>query len=206
MHRPSDPLGVAGVLLAAGASRRMGPGRNKMLLKLEGEALVRRAARRALAAGLSPVVVVLGHESDRAMSELAGLACEVVVNPDFTGPTSGSLHKGLEQLGPDVGAAVVLLADMVLVTQQMLAGLVAAARGSPAPLVVSRYGDVTAPPLLFRRALFGELLAWSGEGCGKTVVQGHRDEALFLDWPAEVLADVDTPEDFAAATARLNPR
>src|SRR5207245_2066969 len=111
--------------------RRMGPGRNKMLLKLEGEALVRRAARRALAAGLSPVVVVLGHESDRAMSELAGLACEVVVNPDFTGPTSGSLHKGLEQLGPDVGAAVVLLADMVLVTQQMLAGLVAAARGSP---------------------------------------------------------------------------
>src|SRR5437879_312284 len=108
--------------------------------------------------------------------------------------------------GRDVGAAVVLLADMVLVTQQMLAGLVAAARGSPAPLVVSRYGDVTAPPLLFRRALFGELLAWSGEGCGKTVVQGHRDEALFLDWPAEVLADVDTPEDFAAATARLNPR
>ena len=206
MLRPSDPLGVAGVLLAAGASRRMGPGRNKMLLKLEGEALVRRAARRALAAGLSPVVVVLGHESDRAKGELTGLACEVVVNSDFTGPTSGSLHKGLEQLGPDVGAAVVLLADMVLVTQQMLADLVAAARGSPAPLVVSRYGDVTAPPLLFRRALFGELLAWSGEGCGKTVVQGHRDEALFLDWPAEVLADVDTPEDFAAATARLNPR
>ena len=93
MLRPSDPLGVAGVLLAAGASRRMGPGRNKMLLKLEGEALVRRAARRALAAGLSPVVVVLGHESDRAKGELTGLACEVVVNPDFTGPTSGSLHK-----------------------------------------------------------------------------------------------------------------
>ena len=204
MPRPSDPLGVAGVLLAAGASRRMG--RNKMLLKLEEETLVRRAARRALAAGLSPVVVVVGHESDRAKAELTGLACEVVVNPDFTGPTSGSLHKGLEQLGPEVGAAVVMLADMVLVTRQMLAGLVAAARGSPAPLVVSRYGDVTAPPLLFRRALFGELLAWSGEGCGKTVVQGHRDEALFLDWPAEVLADVDTPEDFAAATARLNPR
>ena len=204
MPRPSDPLGVAGVLLAAGASRRMG--RNKMLLKLEEETLVRRAARRALAAGLSPVVVVLGHESDRAKAELTGLACEVVVNPDFTGPTSGSLHKGLEQLGPEVGAAVVMLADMVLVTRQMLAGLVAAARGSPAPLVVSRYGDVTAPPLLFRRALFGELLAWNGEGCGKTVVQGHRDEALFLDWPAEVLADVDTPEDFAAATARLAQR
>src|SRR2546428_9509790 len=147
MLRPSDPLGVAGVLLAAGASRRRGPGPNKMVLKLEGEALVRRAARRALAAGLSPVVVVVGHESDRAKAELTGLACEVVVNPDFTGPTSGSLHKGLEQLGPEVGAAVVMLADMVLVTRQMLAGLVAAARRSPAPLLVSRYGGGPAPPL-----------------------------------------------------------
>src|SRR2546426_1159044 len=96
--------------------------------------------------------------------------------------------------------------DPLGVAGVLLAALVAAAGGSPAPLVVSRYGDVTAPPLLFRRALFGELLAWNGEGCGKTVVQGHRDEALFLDWPAEVLADVDTPEDFAAATARLAQR
>jgi len=199
MPRPTEPASVAGVILAAGASRRMGAGRNKMLLQLEGESLLRRAARRAVAAGLSPVVVVLGHEADRARAELKGLSCESVLNPDFTGPTSGSLHKGLEQLGPDVVAAVVMLGDMVLVTEQMLGGLVAAARGTDAPLVVSRYGDVTAPPLLFRRALFGELLAWSGEGCGKTVVQRHRDEAVYLDWPAQALADVDTPEDFAAA-------
>ena len=199
MPRPTEPAGVAGVILAAGASRRMGAGRNKMLLQLEGESLLRRAARRAVAAGLSPVVVVLGHEADRARAELKGLSCESVVNPDFTGPTSGSLHSGLEQLGSDVVAAVVMLGDMVLVTEHMLAGLVAAARGTEAPLVVSRYGDVTAPPLLFRRALFGELLAWSGEGCGKTVVQRHRGEAVYLDWPAQALADVDTPEDFAAA-------
>jgi len=194
---------VAGVILAAGASRRMGAGRNKMLLQLEGESLLRRAARRAVAAGLSPVVVVLGHEADRARAELKGLSCESVVNSDFTGPTSGSLHKGLEQLGSDVLAAVVMLGDMVLVTEQMLSGLVAAARGTEAPLVVSRYGDVTAPPLLFRRALFGELLAWSGEGCGKAVVQAHRAEAVYVDWPGAALTDVDTPEDFATAQTLL---
>src|SRR5437016_3437247 len=199
MPRQTERASVAGVILAAGVSRRMGAGRNKMLLQLEGESLLRRAARRALVVGLSPVVVVLGHEADRARAELKGLSCESVVNPDFTGPTSGSLHKGLEQLGSNVGAAVVMLGDMVLVTEQMLSGLVAAARGTEAPLVVSRYGDVTAPPLLFRRALFGELLAWSGEGCGKTVVQRHRGEAVYLDWPAQALADVDTPEDVAAA-------
>jgi molybdenum cofactor cytidylyltransferase len=134
---------------------------------------------------------------------LAGLACDCTVNPDFTGPTSGSLHKGLERLGPDVAAAVVMLGDMVLVSERMLGALVAAARGNAAPLVVSRYGDVTAPPLLFRRVLFPELLAWTGEGCGKTVVQRHREEAVYVDWPPAALTDVDTPEDFRAAQAQL---
>lgn len=192
------------VLLAAGASRRMGE--NKMLLRLEGESLVRRAARRALAAGLSPVVVVIGHEREKVQAELHDLPVVCTVNPDYTGPTSGSLHRGLAALGPDVDAAVVLLADMVRVTSDSLAMLVAAARGTDAPLVVSRYGgDVTAPPLLFRRALFPELLAWTGEGCGKAVVRAHSGEAMYLDRPAALLEDVDTPDDFRAAAARLAP-
>ena len=195
---------MAGIVLAAGASRRMG--RNKMLLELEGESLVRRAARRALAAGLSPVVVVLGHEADRVRAALADLGLLIALNPDFAGPTSGSLHAALDLLGEDVGAAVVLLGDMVHVSEAALAELMHRARSSDAPLVVSRYGDVTAPPLLFRRGLFAELLAWTGEGCGKTVVQRHRDEALFMDWPAEALMDVDTPEDFAAAVALTRSR
>src|SRR6266516_5734898 len=197
MHRPTELPCIAGVILAAGASRRMG--KNKMLLALEGESLIRRAAKRALGAGLSPVVVVIGHEAERLRAELKDLPLEFAVSPDYTGPTSGSLHQGLNALGPDVDAVVVMLGDMVRVSAETVAMLVAAARGTEAPLVVSRYGDVTAPPLLFRRALFGELLAWSGEGCGKTVVQRHRDEAVYLDWPAQALADVDTPEDFAAA-------
>ena len=197
MRRATEALRVAGVILAAGASSRMGT--NKMLLELDGESLVRRAVRRALAAGLAPVVVVIGHEPDRIRAELKDLAVEFVVNPDYTGPTSGSLHRGLNALGPEVGAAVVMLGDMVQVTRETLAMLVAAARGTDAPLVVSRYGDVTAPPLLFRRALFPELLAWTGEGCGKTVVKAHSREAMYVDRPVALLADIDTPEDFAAA-------
>jgi len=192
----SSDLRAAGVILAAGASRRMGT--NKMLLELAGESLVRRAAKRALGAGLSPVVVVIGHEADRLRAELKDLPLEFAVNPDYTGPTSGSLHQGLNKLGPDVNAAVIMLGDMVRVTAETLAMLIAAARGTAAPLVVSRYGDVTAPPLLFRRTLFGELLAWTGEGCGKAVVQAHKHEAMYVDRPEALLADVDTPEDFEA--------
>src|SRR5213595_1172793 len=201
MLRATETVRVAGVILAAGASRRMG--KNKMLLELDGESLVRRAAQRALAAGLSPVVVVIGHEADRLRAELNGLPLELAVNLDYTGPTSGSLHRGLNLLGADVEAVVVMLGDMVRVTVETLAMLVAAARGTDAPLVVSRYGDVTAPPLLFRRALFGELLAWTGEGCGKAVVQVHKHEAMYVDRPEALLADVDTPEDFAAVKSEM---
>src|SRR5437667_11622878 len=98
MPRPTEPTRIAGVILAAGASRRMGT--NKVLLELEGEAVVRRAARRALAAGLSPVVVVLGHEATRAQAGLAGLAGAFVAHPACSGPTSGSVHGGRERRDP----------------------------------------------------------------------------------------------------------
>src|SRR6266516_284852 len=102
MPRPTEPSRIAGVILAAGASRRMG--KNKMLLVLEGESLIRRAAKRALGAGLSPVVVVIGHEADRLRAELKDLPVEFAVNPAYTGPTSGSLHQGLNVLSADVDA------------------------------------------------------------------------------------------------------
>lgn len=188
---------IGAIVLAAGASQRMG--RNKMLLTIDGEPLVRRAARRALAAGLSPVIVVLGHEAEQARATLVGVDCTCVENPDFAGPTSSSLHRGLQQLGDDVTAAVVILADMVHVTEEMLRSMVETARSRAAPLVVSQYGDVLAPPLLFGRALFAELLAWDGEGAGRQVVQQHRAEAVIVDWPQAALADIDTPEDWERA-------
>ena len=187
---------VAAVILAAGASTRMG--RNKLLLPVDGEPMVHRAARRALAAGLSPVVVVLGHESERVRTALSALNVTFATSPDPTGPTSVSLHAGLGALDSTVAATVVMLSDMVHVTEAMLRSLVAASATGRAPLEVSRYGDVLAPPLLFRRVLWPELLAWHGEGCGKAVVRAHEADAGLHDWPEEALRDIDTPGDYDA--------
>lgn len=195
--RPETRGPVAGIVLAAGSSTRMG--RNKLLLHLEGESLVRRAARRALAAGLDPVVVVVGHEAQLAAGQLEGLAVRVVVNAEHAGGIHTSRRAGLDAVPPSAGAAIVLLADMPFVTEQMLAALVARYRESGAPLVVSEYAGEQAPPTLYDRSLFPELSG--GEGCGKRVIGAHASEAAVLAWPAAALADLDRPEDYERVVA-----
>src|SRR4051812_37347382 len=110
---PAERLGaVAGVLLAGGPSSRMGT--NKLLLAIDGETLVRAAARRAIAAGLDPVIVVLGHEAERVESELKDLgpACRIIVNSDYARGINSSLKAGIRALPETVDAVVVMLADM----------------------------------------------------------------------------------------------
>jgi len=187
---------VAGILLAAGTASRMGS--NKLLFALEGESVLRRAARRALAAGLDPLLVVLGHQAERSAAELAGLACRVVVNPIYEEGIGSSLKAGVTALPAAVTAAVVMLADMPFVTPEMIAALVARYRAGGAPLVLSDYeGVVAPPPMLYDRGLFGEILGMAGGRCGKQVVKRHGDEAAVLAWPAAALADLDVPEDYA---------
>lgn len=185
---------VAGILLAAGTSSRMG--RNKMLFELNGESVLRGAVRRALAGGLSPLIVVLGHESDKAWKEIEDLPCQWAVNPLYEQGINSSLKSGVMAVRSQARAAMVLLADMPFVTSEMIAAMIDRYRKTEAPLVISDYEGVNAPPMLYDRSLFNELLMMTGEGCGRQVVKRHREEAEVLAWPASALADIDVPEDY----------
>jgi molybdenum cofactor cytidylyltransferase len=193
---------IAAVVLAAGSSTRMGE--NKLLLSLAGETVVRRAVRAATDAALDPIIVVLGHEPERVRAALAGLVCRTVVNPDHARGKGTSLQFGIAEVASatEASAAVVMLADMPFVTAAMLAR-VAAREGTAAPMVISRYGEVNAPPMLYDRSLFAELLALSEQGCGKEMVRRHRAEAVALSWPEAALADIDRPEDYQRIVAEL---
>ena len=199
---PADRSGpVAGILLAAGTSSRMGS--NKLLFDLEGESVLRRAARRALAGGLSPLVVVLGHEPEKAWREVEDLPCRWAQNPLYAQGINSSLKAGvLAARGAKAGAAMVLLADMPFVTAEMIAAMIARYRETQAPLVISDYEGVNAPPMLYDQSLFVELLTMEGEGCGRQVVKRHRHEAEILPWPAAALADLDVPADYERMVAR----
>lgn len=197
---PAERSGpVAGILLAAGASSRMG--RDKMLAEVGGETLLRRAARRALAAGLDPVLVVLAAGRDDHAAELEDLDVTIVENDVPEEGKGRSVKMGIEAVPDDAVAAVVILADMPLVSAEMIADLVERYRGGEAPIVASRYGDVIAPPNLYDRGRFAELLAMRGKGCGKAVVKANLEVVEFADRAEEVLTDVDRPEDLERVRA-----
>ncbi len=192
---------VAAVVLAAGSSARMG--RNKLLLDLGGETMVRRAVRAAIGAGVDQVVVVLGHDEPLVRAELAGLPCTPIVNPDHAQGAGTSVRTGVRQVAAGADALVVVLADMPYVTAEMIATLVARYRETRAPLVASHYGAVQAPPTLYDRALFEELLSIPGERCAKQVVRRHEPEAAVVSWPESALRDVDVPADYEGVRADL---
>jgi molybdenum cofactor cytidylyltransferase len=181
-------------VLAAGSSSRLGS--NKLLVPLDGETVVRRVARRAVEAGLSPVIVVTGFEAKRIAAELEGLPVELVTNTDHATGMHTSVRIGIGQVPADCDGLIIILGDMPMVTSAMLTALVARFRGGPEPLVISRYGEVQAPPTLYSRALFAALSA-AGEGCGRQVVRDYQHEAAKLQWAPELLVDLDRAEDVA---------
>lgn len=190
---------IAIVLLAAGASSRMGE--PKLLLPLDGEPLLRRAATCAIASGAASVVVVVPPDAPAWQQTLAGLRVRVVEAPTMGGPVSGSLHAALDAVDEDVDGILVVLADMVGVTTAMMSAVIAAAGSAPCRLVGSRYGGVVAPPLLLPQRFFTEIRAMHGDGVGRAVFAAHADEATVIEWPPSALTDIDTPDDYRRVAA-----
>jgi nicotine blue oxidoreductase len=195
---------VAGIVLAAGASTRMG--RPKMLLPLGGGTLVSTAAQALLDGGLATVIVVLGHDAD-AVRRGARLPedgrLRVVVNDEWPTGMASSLRRGLEACaGLDAEAALVALGDQAGITADRVRRVVEAWRPG-ASLVLPVHGGRAGHPVLFGRALWDELRALRGDVGGREVVRRHLPEAIQV--PAEPLADLDTDEDLRRHRAGLPP-
>jgi molybdenum cofactor cytidylyltransferase len=180
-------------------------GRSKLLLHVGGASLLRRAVRCAVEADVGPVVVVLGADEGPARAELDGLACAVVADPALSARgMNASLAAGVAAIPAGARGAVVLLADMPLVTPAAIRALAERHRATGAPLVATRYGDALAPPVLYGRALLRELAAGGeGDGAGRALLRRHRARVEAVDAPPEALADVDEPADLERVRARL---
>ncbi len=120
--RPQRPS-IAAIVLAAGKSSRMGAV-NKLLIPIDGKPMVRRAAEAVLAAGLSPVLVVTGHQHEQVEGALKSLPVTFLNNKDYAAGMSTSLRVGLDAVPPASDGALVALGDMPLITAAELGQLV----------------------------------------------------------------------------------
>ena len=201
MSSSPEPNPIAGVILAAGASTRMG--QSKQLLEYEGAPMVHRTAQSALTAGLSPVIVVTGADRAGVEAALGNLDVEPVFNPNYAEGQSTSLGVGVRALAGDVPAALMLLTDQPLLTTDDLRIIVNAYSKTRPAIVVPIYGKMRGSPVLFRRDLFPELLRVSGDHGGRSVIDKHLDEAIFVEMLNPLAGqDVDTPEAYDQLLAR----
>jgi molybdenum cofactor cytidylyltransferase len=184
---------ITAVVLAAGASTRMGS--HKLLLPLGAEPIVRRTVRQVAAAGFDDLLVVLGYEHESVLAALDGCAIRHVVNHDYETGMGSSFRTAIAQLGGST-AAMFALADQPFVTADYYGRLLSTYR-ERGGIVSVRYGDVTAPPHLFDGEFFPELAQL--EHGARPVLQRHRDRITVLQFPPELLLDVDTPEDYERA-------
>ena len=187
------------MILAAGASVRLG--RPKQLLLFRGETLIRRAARLACAAGLTPVHVVVGHRGGEVGAALGGLGDTVVVvaNPDWPHGMGSSLACGVVSL-PSVAAALVLVTDQPYLSAELLVAVMERYRTGQCSLVACRYASGTiGVPALFDRRHFAELATLSGDRGARSLFARHAGALAAVSFPG---GDVDV--DTAPAAAALN--
>jgi len=186
---------IAGILLAAGASTRMG-GANKLLLPYRGEPMVCGPARALLEAGLRPVVVVVGHDADAVERALEHLPVHTVVNPDFREGMGASLRAGVEALAPDAEAVAVALGDLPTLSGRSVRAVVEAFRASPRGIAVPVFRGRRGHPVVFDLCRYrAALAAVHGDRGARAVVAAHPGDVLEVpvDDPG-VVQDVDTPE------------
>jgi molybdenum cofactor cytidylyltransferase len=181
-------LRVGGLVLAAGEGRRFGG--TKQLALVRGRPLLEHAL--AAVAGLSPRVVVLGHEAEaiRAAVDLQGAA--PVVCPEWAEGQAASLRCGVAALG-DVDAAVILLGDMPDVTSAAVAAVAGAAGGDA---VRGSYDGVPGHPVLLRRPLLDRVGELRGDVGFRSLLECANIVKVELAGLANP-RDIDTREELA---------
>jgi len=210
---------VAGIILAAGEGKRYG--KPKQLLEWRGKPFVRHVTEAAIAAGLSPVVIVTGSHAEGVEAAIKDLPVQIIHNPNWQSGQASSIRVGLSNLSlplpsisvfsslrgdkgkvvegwlgsKKVGAAIFLLADQPQVTSTVLRSLVERHTEDLNPIIAPQVNGQRANPVLFDRVVFQSLMSLGGNVGGRAVFSMFP--ITYLPWPDEnLLLDVDTPQDY----------
>ena len=193
-------LDLAGVILAAGLSRRMG--QFKPLLTLGGRSLIQRVVACLDQAGVHEIRVVTGHRAEELRPVLAGLGLAEVPNPDYAQDMYTSVRAGVAALPPGLDAFFLLPVDIPLVRPASLVHLKAAFAAARPALALPDFRGRTGHPPLIAAELAPAILAWPGQGGLQALLARYATATLRVPVADQgVLLDMDTPEDHARLEA-----
>ncbi len=194
---------IAALVLAAGRSTRMGTA-NKMLAPIDGQPMVARVVHAVLASKARPVIVVTGHEPDAVRGALADRGVTFVHNPDHAQGLATSLRTGIDALPKEADGVLVCLADMPLVSSQVVDRLIAGFNPVEGRAIcVPTAGGKRGNPILWSRRFFAEMRAATGDVGARGLLAAHADQVVEVETGDDgILVDVDTPEALAALGSR----
>jgi molybdenum cofactor cytidylyltransferase len=189
---------VAAIVLAAGASSRLG--QPKQLLLHHGEPLLQRAVRLSLEAGALPVFAVLGANFETIHAAIDWKNSLQVVNQDWKHGIATSIHKGVRALQdnvPRIAGSLLLTCDQPRLTAAHLRTLIETFAAQPEPTIVaSSYAGIIGTPAAFPREVFADLLKLHGDKGARGVLAKPPCTLIAVPFPGGEV-DIDEPTDLS---------
>jgi molybdenum cofactor cytidylyltransferase len=190
-------VSIAGIILAAGESRRMGS--PKALLRYRDQSFLDTLIG-LFGERCAPVIVVLGAHADQIRAGTLRPAT-FVLNADYRLGQTTSMQCGLRAVPADAGGVLFTLVDHPAVAASTLDALLA----PPRPLLrVPRYRDQSGHPIWFARDLISEFLALPPNGAARDIVAAHAAATGFIDVDDPgIRADIDDPAAYQKLTGAV---
>ena len=197
---------LAGIVLAAGESRRMG--QPKQLLPFGERTILERVVDTLLTAGVGEVVVVLGHLADRVRAVLGDRPVTAVVNESYRQGMLSSVKCGVRAIGAGYDAVLFALGDQPHIESAVVSHVIRAYRAGNAGIVIPRYGAKKGHPIFINLQKYREAIANLPEGAGlNALMQEHADDVRLIDVATEdIIRDIDVPDDYTRELARFTER
>lgn len=198
-------MNTAIIILAAGASSRMGA--PKQLLLVDGKSLIKRICETAMDTPCHPIVTVLGANRNLIRKETERMPITVIDNPQWENGMSSSIKMGLAgayMTEKAIDAAIFLTVDMPYVSAELINKMIEKAESDEKiEIVACKYNNQMGIPVLFKRTLFADLLELTGDEGAKKVVIKNKDKTAFIDFPEGKL-DLDTIDEYRNFVSNYN--
>lgn len=199
-------MNIAIIILAAGASTRMG--QPKQLLPYQGRSLLQHTVESAIASLCQPVIVVLGANAQQISTQVNQDLVQIVENPQWNLGMSTSIRSGISALNhysQNIEAAVITVCDQPYISTEMINNLISAYFATKKPIVASQYAQTLGVPALFNRNLFPELLELNADTGAKYLIKKYREQVLAVNFPLGAI-DIDTPKDYENLQANIQSK